>query len=116
MRVTAPHVLASRSIGTVQTPDSSGFRLSGYRPGAATWVPYSAVQTLEVSEGKHRGSFALAGFVLGPVVGAALGAGMCSMGSGDDPCFAPIGFGLTGLIAGPVMGAILAPDRWRRLQ
>ena len=115
VRVTAPGI-ARRRAGIVRAPDTNGFLLAGARPDDATWVPYASGGTIEVSAGKSRAPYVLLGFLLGPVAGAAMGIGVCSMNAyPNDPCFAPIGFGLAGFIGGPVLGALLAPERWRRL-
>lgn len=115
VRVTAPTYLPERMSGKVVSPDSAGFRLDFVRADAATFVPWAGIQVLEVSEGAPRAGYALLGLLVGPAVGVAMGAVFCSRGTGNDPCFGPIGFGLTGLLVGPVLGAIVAPERWRRL-
>lgn len=115
VRVTAPGALAKRASGTVQSRDSIGFLLVDPRPNAATWVPWSTVQTIEVSEGKSRAPWVLGGVLLGPILGVALGAGVCSFDTGPGACLAPVGGGIGGLVIGPLLGALVAPERWRRL-
>jgi hypothetical protein len=101
--------LSSPRVGRVLSPDSTGFRLAGPRPGDVTWVEFSTVQVLEVSDGRERGRVVSSGIVLGILAGFGTGFYV-----GMD-MHAPIILGLAGGVLGPIVGAATARERWRRI-
>ena len=82
-----------------------------------TRLPTSRLTSIEVSEGRGRLKWGVAGAGIGGLAGGILGG---ATGGHDDPTGlgAMAGFiagGIMGAGLGAVVGAIVAPERWRRL-
>ena len=121
IRVSAPSISKRRLMGTLVAIEADTLLLKP-RSGGQVAIPIPSLMRLEVSKNYRVGQYAKRGFVVGALVGVALGASAAA-GTGEDD-FIDFGgevvlgggifLGFIGAIAGAVADALAGPD-WRRV-
>lgn len=114
VRVVAPSIFPERTTATVLSAQNDTIIVARSGGAVSLSVPVSAIQQLEISEGRSRFTWAGLGAVAGLLGGGILGG---SAGGRNDTSGvgAAAGFfagSILGLIGGAVAGALAAPERW----
>lgn len=114
IRISAPAVLGKVTTGKFLSIEQDTLRMSPSARGAQLAVPFKAIESLELSQGRKRALWsalgATAGLFAGGIVGGHFGGQGDNTGVGALAGF--ISGAFLGLVTGAVGGALLAPERW----
>lgn len=114
VRVLAPSIFPERATATVLAAQNDTIVVARSDGAVSLSLPVSAIQKLEISEGRSRFKWAGLGALAGLFVGGYLGG---TIGGKDDTSGvgAAAGFfagSILGVPGGAVLGALAAPERW----
>lgn len=114
VRIAAPSVAPAQLIGTVRASDKDTLVVDVADRMSPVIIPVASVETIELSRGRHAHTWqgVGVGFLVGGVVGAALGASC----EGDFLCPGPAGgalvLGVVAMLPGALVGALIRTERW----
>ena len=110
VRVTAPDITYKPFVGRVSMMNSDTLYLA--QQSAQIRIPVAAIKGFEISEGRARWKWAVAGGLIGMVGGGAIGVLAMDRNDGIAQFIGMVGGALLGAPTGAVVGAIAAPERW----